>query len=131
MEAILFDFENVLHQTSLTPLSINKIVDEIKVLEPWLRSLTQRKAIVSNEPKEIIEYILQEANMDDVFELIYGGLPNQNKVSRLEMVMYKMNTDHVLFIDNKEKNVHDALENDIPAIKVNYQDLVQFVGETK
>jgi hypothetical protein len=82
-------------------------------------------AIVSNSIKDVIVYVLKEANVYSFFSLVKGGVKGQNKVQRIEKVMEELDIHHLLFLDDKEVNLQDVSFIDgVHTLHVTYDELV-------
>jgi hypothetical protein len=54
--------------------------------------------------------------------------PNKSpKVPRLEKVMKDFQTNQIILLDDKMRNINEAKENGIPSLLITYEDLILFI----
>jgi len=126
-KVLCIDCGGVLHHTSYK-VNKPKVIQEMKDLEPLLQKLCASYilVIVANSTKEKMIEMISYSGIGKYFEKMYIAKEQETKIPRLEKVMKDYKTEKIMLLDDKDINVNEALQNTIPAIKVTYNDLLNW-----
>jgi FMN phosphatase YigB (HAD superfamily) len=130
---IAFDCGGVLHSTSFSDPkdkeSRDLVVQEMIDLEPLLLRLSKKHILVlvcNSNKKKIFDLILR-SKLGRYFTKMYIAPNKSPKVPRLEKVMKDFQTNQIILLDDKMRNINEAMENGISSLQITYEDLIYFV----
>ena len=130
---IALDCGGVLHATSFRDpkdkFSRDLVVQEMLDLEPLLDRLSKKHilVLVCNSTKKKIFDLILRSRLGKYFTKMYIAPNKSPKVPRLEKVMKDFQTNQIILLDDKMRNINEAKENGIPSLLITYEDLILFI----